>query len=319
MIKKYESAIIEDVSPEINCGRHSVKREAGGRFEVRANIFKDGHDVIAAVVKHLEKGKRKWAENPMQVVNPGLDRWEASFELSENTRYEYTTGAWMDEHGSWLREVDKEDFRHFVEARNEYGMEVALDFAIQCPPDHAYIKEHPEWSKFRPDGSIKYAENPPKKYENIVNVDWETEDLKNLWWEWLDGVLFWVGQDVKVLRVDNPHAKLFAFWKWLIRTVQDEHSDVIFLAEAFSRPRTMQGLGKLGFTRSYTYFTWRTEKSELIEYLTELTREEREEAYSVEDLIPGRKLTGRHGSRSWVRPRTNDNVAEIFRTRKVGA
>ncbi len=451
MIKKYESVIVEGVYPELGCGRYPVKREVGDRFEVGADIFKDGHDVIAAVVKHREKGKRKWTETPMTLVNPGLDRWSAAFGLPENTRVEYTIEAWMDEYGSWRREVEKkveagqkvelellegrelvaeaagrsgdagletvleefdaasyderlallrseetrelmarhpdrttsttyktlevvvdrvearyaawyemfhrsqgtepgrgstfreaearlpeiasmgfdvlyllpvhpigkkhrkgpnntlnagpndpgspyaigsedgghksvnpelgtlEDFRHFVGACNEHGMEVALDFAIQCAPDHPYIEEHPEWFKFRPDGTIKYAENPPKKYQDIVNVDFHSEDWKNLWREWLEVTLFWVEQGVKIFRVDNPHTKPFPFWEWLIRTVQEKHPEVIFLAEAFSRPRIMQGLGKLGFTQSYTYFTWRTEKWEFIEYLTELTQEEPKE------------------------------------------
>ena len=137
-----------------------------------------------------------------------------------------------------------EDFRHFVQACEEHGMEVALDFAIQCSPDHPYIKEHPEWFKFRPDGTIKYAENPPKKYQDIVNVDWETEDWENLWQEWLDVVLFWVEQGVKAFRVDNPHTKPFAFWEWLIREVREEHPEVIFLAEAFSPAAHYAGPGQ---------------------------------------------------------------------------
>jgi starch synthase (maltosyl-transferring) len=165
-----------------------------------------------------------------------------------------------------------EDFRRFVGACREHGMEVALDFAIQCSPDHPLIEEHPGWFRFRPDGTIKYAENPPKKYQDIVNVDWHTEDWKDLWQEWLDVVLFWVEQGVKAFRVDNPHTKPFPFWEWLIREVQEEHPDVIFLSEAFTRPRRLEGLAKLGFTQSYTYFTWRNTKWELTEYLTELTR-----------------------------------------------
>ena len=448
MTETYESIIIEGVRPELDCGRHPVKREVGNRLEVWADIYRDGHDAISAVLKQRKKDEEEWSETPMTLYNPGLDLWTGAFDLSENTSYEYTLEAWPDHFGSRRREVSKkveagqnveleliegrellyeaaerfsdkklyrmlkqldadsyeerlallrsleardlmyrntdhsastvykmlevivdrvaarygawyemfhrsqgtepgrgatfreaeerlpeiagmgfdvvylllihpigtthrkgkdnaptaapddpgspyaigseegghkainpelgtlEDFRHFVQACEGHGMEVALDFAIQCSPDHPYIKEHPEWSKFRPDGTMKYAENPPKKYQDIVNVDWETEDWENLWREWLDVVLFWVEQGVKAFRVDNPHTKLFAFWEWLIREVREEHPDVIFLAEAFSRPRIMQGLGKIGFNQSYTYFTWRNEKAEIIEYLTELTQEE---------------------------------------------
>ena len=448
MSETYQSAIVEGVRPELDCGRHPVKREVGDSLEVWADIYRDGHDAISAVLKHRRKGAEEWAETPMTPYNPGLDLWTGAFDLSENTSYEYTIEAWPDHFESWRREVGKkveagqnvelellegrelieeaaersydkklyrmlkqydagsyeeqlallrslevrdlmyrntdrststvyktlevvvdrvaarygawyemfhrsqgtepgrgatfreaeerlpeiagmgfdviyllpihpigkkhrkgkdnaltaapedpgspyaigseegghkavnpelgtlEDFRHFVRACEEHGMEVALDFAIQCSPDHPYIKEHPEWFKFRPDGTIKYAENPPKKYQDIVNVDWETEDWENLWREWLDVVLFWVEQGVKAFRVDNPHTKPFAFWEWLISEVREEHPEVIFLAEAFSRPRIMQGLGKIGFNQSYTYFTWRNEKAEIIEYLTELTQEE---------------------------------------------
>jgi starch synthase (maltosyl-transferring) len=166
-----------------------------------------------------------------------------------------------------------EDFRRFLGSVENHGMEVALDFAIQCSPDHPYLKEHPEWFKHRPDGSIKYAENPPKKYQDIVNVDFHSSDWEGLWREWLEVTLFWVEQGVKIFRVDNPHTKPFAFWKWLIRSVQDEHPEVIFLSEAFTRPKVMRHLAKLGFTQSYTYFTWRHGKGELTDYLTELTRE----------------------------------------------
>jgi starch synthase (maltosyl-transferring) len=166
-----------------------------------------------------------------------------------------------------------EDFRRFVEASHEHGMEVALDLAIQCSPDHPYIKEHPEWFSFRPDGSIKYAENPPKKYQDIVNVDFYSDDRENLWRELLDVILFWIGQGVKIFRVDNPHTKPFPFWEWAITEVQEEHPEVIFLSEAFTRPKVMRALAKLGFTQSYTYFTWRNHKQELTEYLVELTQD----------------------------------------------
>src|SRR5258708_5570518 len=173
-----------------------------------------------------------------------------------------------------------EDFREFVAACNRLEMEVALDFAIQCAPDHPWLKQHPQWFRRRPDGSMRYAENPPKKYEDIVNPDFSSEDAGALWNALRDVVLFWIEQGVKIFRVDNPHTKPFRFWEWLIREVQHRHPDAIFLAEAFTRPKLMKGLAKLGFTQSYTYFTWRTQKWELEQYLTELT------AYPERDYYP---------------------------------
>jgi starch synthase (maltosyl-transferring) len=164
-----------------------------------------------------------------------------------------------------------EDFRSFVSACKQLDMEVALDFAVQCSPDHPWLKQHPQWFKRRPDGSMRYAENPPKKYEDIVNPDFASEDAGALWNALRDVVLFWVDQGVRIFRVDNPHTKPFRFWEWLIHEVQLQHPDVIFLAEAFTRPKLMKGLAKLGFTQSYTYFTWRTQKWELEQYLNELT------------------------------------------------
>jgi starch synthase (maltosyl-transferring) len=164
-----------------------------------------------------------------------------------------------------------EDFRSFVAACKEFDMEVALDFAVQCAPDHPWLKQHPQWFKRRPDGSMRYAENPPKKYEDIVNPDFSSEDAGALWNTLRDVVLFWVNQGVDIFRVDNPHTKPFRFWEWLIHEVQLQYPDVIFLAEAFTRPKLMKGLAKLGFTQSYTYFTWRTQKWELEQYLDELT------------------------------------------------
>jgi len=164
-----------------------------------------------------------------------------------------------------------EDFREFVAACKAVQIEVALDFAVQCAPDHPWLTQHPNWFRKRPDGSMRYAENPPKKYQDIVNPDFASEDAGSLWDALRDVVLFWIEQGVKIFRVDNPHTKPLRFWEWLIREVQLRHPDVIFLAEAFTRPKLMKGLAKLGFTQSYTYFTWRTQKWELEQYLTELT------------------------------------------------
>jgi starch synthase (maltosyl-transferring) len=165
-----------------------------------------------------------------------------------------------------------EDFEHFVARAGEHGMEVALDLAYQCSPDHPFVKEHPEWFRHRPDGTIQYAENPPKKYEDIYPLDFETETWPELWEELKSIVLFWIGHGVRIFRVDNPHTKPFRFWEWLIEAVKAEHPDVIFLAEAFTRPKVMYRLAKLGFTQSYTYFAWRTAKWELEQYFTELTK-----------------------------------------------
>jgi len=164
-----------------------------------------------------------------------------------------------------------EDFRRLVKAARAEGLEIALDFAINCSPDHPWIREHPEWFDWRPDGTIKYAENPPKKYEDIVNVHFYREALPGVWLALRDVVLFWVEQGVTLFRVDNPHTKPFPFWEWLIKEVQSRHPGIIFLSEAFTRPKPMKRLAKLGFTQSYSYFTWRNAKHELIDYLTELT------------------------------------------------
>ena len=164
-----------------------------------------------------------------------------------------------------------EDFRRLVAACAMHGMEVALDFAVQCSPDHPWLTQHPEWFKRRPDGSVQYAENPPKKYEDIVNPDFYCADSDALWVALRDVILFWHKQGVRIFRVDNPHTKPFAFWEWMIREVQSVDPGVIFLAEAFTRPKVMKALAKLGFTQSYTYFTWRTSKHDLQSYLSEIT------------------------------------------------
>ena len=185
-----------------------------------------------------------------------------------------------------------EDFRRFVAACHSYKMEVALDFAIQCSPDHPWLTDHPEWFKLRPDGTIRYAENPPKKYEDIVNPDFYCTDRIALWEALRDVVLFWIGQGVRIFRVDNPHTKPLPFWEWLIHEVQLREPGVIFLSEAFTRPKIMKALAKLGFTQSYTYFTWRTHKAELQEYLSEITRHPEREYFrpnffvNTPDILP---------------------------------
>jgi starch synthase (maltosyl-transferring) len=165
-----------------------------------------------------------------------------------------------------------EDFDRLVTRAQEHGLELALDLAYQCSPDHPWVREHPEWFHHRPDGSIQYAENPPKKYQDIYPLDFETDAWRELWQALRDVVLFWIGHGVRVFRVDNPHTKAFAFWEWMISTVKEDHRDAIFLSEAFTRPKVMYRLAKLGFTQSYTYFTWRTAKWEFEQYFTELTQ-----------------------------------------------
>jgi starch synthase (maltosyl-transferring) len=165
-----------------------------------------------------------------------------------------------------------EDFRRLITKAQEYGLEVALDIAFQCSPDHPYVKEHPEWFRWRPDGTVQYAENPPKKYQDIYPLEFETENWQELWEELESIVLFWIEQGIHIFRVDNPHTKPFTFWEWLISEVKKDYPEIIFLSEAFTRPKIMYQLAKLGFTQSYTYFTWRNLKWELTQYFTELTQ-----------------------------------------------
>lgn len=439
--------LIEAVSPEINAGRYPAKRAVGETFEVQADIFMDGHDMLRASLAIRMPGEKKWREYPM--THLGNDRWTAAAALDAEGLWHYTIRAWPDLYGSWARDTRKKrdagqtihleltegghlieaafarttgegknahkrfkqwlaehegesladallspeaealaaahatraglteygtldltvdpalasfgawyemiprsqgddatrgstfaecearlpaiadmgfdviyftpihpiglsfrkgknnslnagaeepgspyaiggkegghkdvhpelgtlkDFKHFTKAANKHGMQVALDFAVQCSPDHPYVKQHPEWFSFRPDGTIKYAENPPKKYQDIVNVNFESSDAQALWEELRSIVLFWIDAGATIFRVDNPHTKPFAFWEWLIGTVKEQHPEIIFLSEAFTRPKVMYALAKLGFTQSYTYFTWRNTKAELTEYLTELTQ-----------------------------------------------
>jgi starch synthase (maltosyl-transferring) len=433
---------IEDVYPLIDGGRFPVKRVAGERIDVWADIYRDGHDVVNAALVWRREQDREWRRAPM--THHSNDRWGGSFVPDQPGRHVYAIEAWTDEFATWrhgfelkqkagadltleaiegagmltkaqaggngaaaviLRQcedflqtgdtaplltaelkdamaesqlrpdltrsqlfplmVDRpraragawyemvprsqgrtpgqhgtfedciarlpdiaamgfdvvyltpihpightnrkgrnnavtaaegdpgspyaiggaegghdavhpelgtlEDFRGFVSACKQLELEVALDFAVQCSPDHPWLQQHPQWFKRRPDGSMRYAENPPKKYEDIVNPDFSSEDAGALWNALRDVVLFWIEQGVTIFRVDNPHTKPFRFWEWLIHDVQLRHPDIIFLAEAFTRPKLMKGLAKLGFTQSYTYFTWRTQKWELEQYLNELT------------------------------------------------
>jgi len=193
-----------------------------------------------------------------------------------------------------------DDFDWLMGEIKARGMEVALDFVINCSPDHPYVEEHPEWFFHRPDGTIKYAENPPKKYEDVYPLNFQNPDWRGLWEEMKDVVLFWVGHRVRIFRVDNPHTKPNAFWEWLISEIQKDYPEVIFLAEAFTRPEVMKSLAKLGFTQSYTYFTWRNTKREITEYLTELTQTEMRYYFranffpNTPDILPTFLQTGGH-------------------------
>lgn len=172
-----------------------------------------------------------------------------------------------------------EDYKHLIQSAKEKGIEIALDLAFQCAPDHPYIKEHPDWFLWRPDGTIAYAENPPKKYQDIVPINFESEDWKNLWEELKSVVEYWCKVGITIFRVDNPHTKPFRFWHWLITEIHKDYPDTIFLAEAFTRPKIMAELAKAGYTQSYTYYTWRNSRKELQEYLTELSQTELREYF----------------------------------------
>jgi starch synthase (maltosyl-transferring) len=399
---------VEQVRPQLDCGRFPVKCTLGDRVQVSATLIRDGHEVLGASVLYRGPGKRRFASAPLEPV--GNDVFAGSFEVTDCGRWDYLIEAWSDPAATWRDElrrkveagqkdltgelaegelllgirgldvqtalasrahdkrgttrselfavdVDRElarfgawyelfprsfggfagvervlpqlaelgfdvvylppihpigrtgrkghnntmpaqpgdpgspwaigakegghdavapelgtiaDFDRLVARAQEFGLEIALDFAIQCSPDHPWLKEHPGWFQHRPDGSIKYAENPPKRYEDIVSVDWESEDWQGLWQALRDVVLYWVAHGVRIFRVDNPHTKPLPFWEWLIEEVHREHRDVIFLAEAFTRPAMMHALAKIGFNQSYTYFTWKNTRTELEQYVNEL-------------------------------------------------
>jgi starch synthase (maltosyl-transferring) len=403
---------IEDVWPQIDCGRYPVKRSVGDEVEVWATIFRDGHELLGAAVLYRPPGASSWQEAPMRRTDQP-DRWTGSFRVDACGRWEFTIEAWVDRFASWrdelrrkveagqtdlsseleegaalhgVRKLDVEtalastesdrseptrlvrslgvdadrtlarfgawyelfprswggfrgveqvlpelaelgfdvvyfppihpigranrkgrnnslraakddpgspwaigaaegghtavhpelgtidDFDRLVARARELGLEIALDFAIQCSPDHPWLKEHPEWFHRRPDGTLKYAENPPKRYQDIYNVNFDSEDWTGLWSALRDVVLHWVAHGVKVFRVDNPHTKPLPFWEWLIQEVRAVDPEVVFLSEAFTRLPMMAALAKAGFSQSYTYFTWKNTKAELTEYMTQLTR-----------------------------------------------
>lgn len=190
----------------------------------------------------------------------------------DDTGCPYATGNEEGGHKAILKDLGSlQDFRRLVKAIEGRDMEVAMDFAIQCSPDHPYVKQHPQWFKWRPDGTVQYAENPPKKYQDVLPLDYENEDWENMWIELKSILEYWIEQGVKIFRVDNPHTKSFDFWEWCIAEINKTNREVIFLAEAFTRPRVMENLAKKGYHQSYTYFSWRNSKYELTQYMEELT------------------------------------------------
>jgi starch synthase (maltosyl-transferring) len=468
---------IEGIRPQINAGRYPIKRVLGESVEVEADIYKDGHDLLAARVCFRGPGDRAWRHVPMR-YDFDADCWSASFTPDRLGFWLYTVEAWKDELGTWRSELDKflragqdvesellegavllraaslrlrgaqgkrlaawasvledteapfgervavalsadlrghtqglvdpaaiarfereltvkvdrerarfaawyelfprsqgpmrgrhgtfadaerrlphlaslgfdvvylppihpighthrkgknnslvagpqdpgspwaignadgghtavepklgtvADFERFARSAAALGMEVALDYALQCSPDHPWVQQHREWFFVRPDGTIRYAENPPKKYQDIYPLNFWCEDHHELWHACRDVLLFWIARGVKTFRVDNPHTKPLAFWGWVIPEVQREHPEVVFLSEAFTRPKRMKGLAKLGFTQSYTYFTWRNSAQELRDYLTELTQTETAEYMrgnffaNTPDILPEYLQTG---------------------------
>ncbi len=238
-------------------GTHGTFRDGEARLPYVAEM---GFDVLYLPPIHpIGRAFRKGKNNALQAQ-------------PDDVGSPWAIGAEEGGHKSILPELGTlEDFRRFVEKAAGYGIEIALDVAFQCSPDHPYVKEHPEWFRKRPDGTIQYAENPPKKYQDIYPFDFETEDWRALWEELESVVDFWAGEGVKIFRVDNPHTKAFPFWEWMIPEIKRKHPDALFLSEAFTRPKVMYRLAKLGFTQSYTYFTWRNTKGEIMEYMRELT------------------------------------------------
>ncbi len=252
-------------------GRHGTLRESESRLPSIAGM---GFDVLYLPPIHpightFRKGQNNAvAAGPEDVGSP----WAIGSEEGGHTSIHPKLGT-------------LDDFDRIIETAKKHGIEVALDLAFQCSPDHPYVRLHPEWFRKRPDGTIQYAENPPKKYQDIFPLDFETSQWRELWEELRQVVLFWIGHGVRIFRVDNPHTKALSFWEWMISEVKDEYPEVLFLAEAFTRPKLMYRLAKSGFSQSYTYFTWRNTKTELTNYFQELA-ESRVREYFRPNLWP---------------------------------
>jgi starch synthase (maltosyl-transferring) len=263
-------------SPE--AGRHGTFKDCEARLPYIAEM---GFDVVYLPPIHpIGRTFRKGKNN-------------TTFAQADDVGSPWAIGSEEGGHTSIHPRLGKlEDFKHFISKAKENGLEVALDIAFQCAPDHPYAKEHREWFRARPDGTIQYAENPPKKYQDIYPLDFENPDWRALWDELRDVFLFWSKQGVRIFRVDNPHTKPLAFWEWVIREIKDMYPDALFLAEAFTRPHLMYRLAKAGFSQSYTYFTWRNSKQELIDYFNSLEHTEVHEYFrpnlwpNTPDILP---------------------------------
>ena len=246
-----------------SCGsddEHGTFRDVESRLEYIAKL---GFDVLYLPPIHpIGKTKRKGRNNSptCNKDDPGSP-WAIGDTTGGHTAIHPQLGT-------------LEDMKRLMEKARQFDIELALDIAFQCTPDHPYVTEHPEWFRWRPDGTIQYAENPPKKYEDILPLNFESDDWQTLWQELKDVVMFWIDQGIRIFRVDNPHTKALNFWQWLIGSVHADYPEVIFLSEAFTRPKVMQRLAKAGFSQSYTYFTWRNTKHELEEYMHNLTKSE---------------------------------------------
>jgi starch synthase (maltosyl-transferring) len=259
-------------------GHHATLREAEQRLPAIRDL---GFDVLYLAPIHPVGCTHRKGKNNALMAEPGDPGsvWAIGSDAGGHTGIEPQLGT-------------LEDFDRFVRAAAEHGLEIALDFAIQCSPDHPWVRAHPEWFHHRPDGTIKYAETPPMKYEDVYPLNFDTEGVKGLWDEMRNVVLHWADHGVRIFRVDNPHTKPVVFWRWLIDEVKARYPEVVFLSEAFTRPKVMKALAKVGFTQSYTYFIWRNSKKELTEYLTELTRTEMPEYFrpnfftTTPDVLP---------------------------------
>jgi starch synthase (maltosyl-transferring) len=259
-------------------GRHGTFADVEKRLDAIAAM---GFDVVYLPPIHPIGREKRKGRNNMPVAQPGDvgSPWGIGAREGGHTAIHPELGTLA-------------DFRHLLEAAKARGMEIALDIAFQVAPDHPWVKQHPAWFRKRPDGTVQYAENPPKKYEDIYPIDFDTADWKALWQALREVIEFWIAQGVQIFRVDNPHTKPFGFWEWLIAGIRREDPQVIFLSEAFTRPKVMHRLAKLGFTQSYTYFTWRVTKAELVEYFTELTQTKAREYFrpncwpNTPDILP---------------------------------
>ena len=260
-------------------GKHGTLRDVAARLP---EIAKVGFDIVYLPPIHPIGTAYRKGKNNSVVAEPG--------DVGSPWAIGNTDGG----HKAILRELGNySDFAALMAAAAENGIEIALDIAFQCAPEHPWVRDHPDWFKIRPDGSIQYAENPPKKYQDIYPINFESPDWRALWQDLFSVFAFWIEKGVRVFRVDNPHTKAIPFWEWCIAEVRKTHPEVIFLAEAFTKPHVMYGLAKLGYTQSYTYFSWRTEKRELTEYMIELTTKPVSDFFrgnlwpNTPDILPG--------------------------------